>query len=254
MKSLRVAFKNFNGSKLGARIDMPEELKPEHYALFAHCFTCTKNIKSIGNINKALTEHRIAVLRFDFTGLGESDGDFTETNFTTNVQDLIAAAEFLRNEYESPKILIGHSLGGAAVLQAASSIPSSVAVVTIAAPCEPSHLNRLLKSEFENIKKKGEGYVTIAGKSFKIKRQFIEDLERTRMQEKIHNLNRALIIFHSPRDTVVGIKNAAHIFQAAHHPKSFISLDDADHLLLNENDSIYVGDLIGVWVKKYLNR
>jgi len=125
MKSLRVEFENFNGSRLGARIDMPKELKPEHFALFAHCFTCTKNIKSIDNINKALTEHRIAVLRFDFTGIGESDGDFAETNFTTNVQDLIAAAEFLRNKYESPKILIGHSLGGAAVLQAASSIPSS---------------------------------------------------------------------------------------------------------------------------------
>jgi alpha/beta superfamily hydrolase len=252
MKSERITFINHRGARLGARIDFPDESAVRHFALFAHCFTCTKNLKTIGNINRALTEQGIAILRFDFTGLGESEGDFAETNFTTNVDDLRAASEFLETEYQGPGILIGHSLGGAAVLQAASSIPSSVAVATIAAPSEPSHINKLLGENVKAIIEQGEAQISIAGKSFTIKKQFVQDLEQTNMEEKIQNLNKALVVFHSPVDAVVGIDNAAHIFQHARHPKSFISLDKADHLLLEKNDAEYVGALIGMWAKKYL--
>jgi alpha-beta hydrolase superfamily lysophospholipase len=254
MKSERITFVNHRGARLGARIDFPEETEASHFALFAHCFTCTKNLKTIGNINEALTGQGIAVLRFDFTGLGESEGDFAETNFTTNVDDLRAASEFLETEYRGPRILIGHSLGGAAVLQAASSIPSSVAVATIAAPSEPSHINKLLGENVKRIIEEGEAQISIAGKSFIIKKQFVQDLEQTRMEEKIQNLNKALVVFHSPADSVVGIDNAAHIFQNARHPKSFISLDKADHLLLDKNDAEYVGNLIGIWAKRYLEK
>ncbi len=254
MKTERITFINQRGSRLGARIDFPEESDPRYFALFAHCFTCTKNLKTIGNINRALTDQGIAVLRFDFTGLGESEGDFAETNFTTNVDDLRAASEFLETEYKGPDILIGHSLGGAAVLQAASAIPSSVAVATIAAPCEPSHVNKLLGENVKTIIEQGEARISIAGKSFTIKKQFVQDLEQTKMEKKIQNLKKALVIFHSPVDAVVGIDNAAHIFQHARHPKSFISLDRADHLLLEKNDAEYVGNLIGMWAKKYLDQ
>lgn len=253
MRSQKILFKNHNNARLGARLDLPDKRTPEYYALFAHCFTCTKNLKAIGNINRALTDDGIAVLRFDFTGLGESEGDFADTNFTTNVDDLVSAAEFLEKEYRAPKILIGHSLGGAAVLQAAAAIPLSVAVATIAAPCEPSHLKRLLGLDEAEIKQKGQAKITLGGKKFKIKQQFVEDLEQTHMEETIKNIKKALIIFHSPVDSIVSIDNAAYIFQAARHPKSFISLDRADHLLLDEEDSQYVGRIIGVWSRKYLS-
>jgi len=254
MESRKVFFHNHAGSRLGARIDVPARGNPVHSALFAHCFTCTKNIKTIGHISRVLTELGLAVLRFDFTGLGESEGDFAETNFTTNVDDLIAAAEFLGQELSPPKLIMGHSLGGAAVIQAASSIASAVAVVTIAAPSDPGHLVNLMGLDLDQIRRDGEAAVTIAGRSFRIKRQFVEDLEQTHMEEKIHNLGRALLILHSPADHVVGIENAGRIFQAARHPKSFISLDDADHLLLKESDGMYVGELIGTWAKRYLEK
>jgi len=254
MNSERITFTNHGGARLGARIDFPQGSSARHFALFAHCFTCTKNLKTIGNISSALTDQGIGVLRFDFTGLGESEGDFAETNFTTNVDDLRAASEFLQNEYRGPDILIGHSLGGAAVLQAASAIPSSVAVATIAAPCEPSHINTLLGEHVKTIIEQGEAQISIAGKRFTIKKQFVQDLEQTKMEEKIRNLNKALVVFHSPVDAVVGIDNAAHIFQHARHPKSFISLDRADHLLLGKKDAEYVGNLIGMWAKRYLEK
>jgi alpha-beta hydrolase superfamily lysophospholipase len=252
MDSRKVFFKNHSGSRLGAKIDMPERGKPVHTALFAHCFTCTKNIKTIGHISRVLTKQGIAVLRFDFTGLGESEGDFAQTNFTTNVDDLIAAAQFLGHELFPPKLIMGHSLGGAAVIQAAASIASAVAVVTIAAPSDPGHLVELMGLDLDKIRRDGEATVTIAGRSFRIKRQFVEDLEGIHMEEKIRHLGRALLILHSPADQVVGIENAGRIFQSARHPKSFISLDDADHLLLKESDGIYVGELIGAWAKRYL--
>ena len=248
----KLVFESVEKNKLSALLELPDDESPAAYALFAHCFTCTKNLKAVHHISRALARERIAVLRFDFTGLGESEGDFADTNFSSNVEDLVAAANFLRSEFESPKILIGHSLGGAAVLQAAAQIPSSRAAVTIAAPADPVHVTRLLKDQMEVIEREGETEVSLEGRSFKIKRQFIKDLEQTHMEGVIRNLKKALLIFHSPIDSTVSIDNAAKIFQTARHPKSFISLDQADHLLMNEADSIYVGNLIAAWVRKYI--
>ncbi|UCD78421.1 MAG: alpha/beta fold hydrolase [Desulfobacterales bacterium] len=252
MRFKNLEFTNAAGQRLSARIDLPTEEKPRAYALFAHCFTCSKNIKAISHISRALTREGIAVLRFDFTGLGESEGDFADTNFSSNVDDLVMAADFMKENFEAPKVLIGHSLGGAAVLQAAAKIPSAVAVITIAAPADPVHVSRALGESKEMIEGRGEADVELAGRTFKIKKQFLDDLAAVRMQETIRNLNRALLIFHSPYDSIVGIENAAKIFQTARHPKSFISLDKADHLLMDKKDSLYVGAIIATWVLKYI--
>jgi putative redox protein len=248
----RLTFKNAQGDPLAARLDLPLDEKPTAYALFAHCFTCTKNLKALVHINRALTAKGIAVLRFDFTGLGESEGDFAETNFSSNVADLVAAADFLESHFEAPQLLIGHSLGGAAVLQAAAKISSSVAVVTIAAPANPSDLGSMLGSTKEEIEAKGEAEVTMAGRRFKLKRQFIDDLEKVHMLEAIRNLKRALLVVHSPQDEIVGIENAWEIFQAAEHPKSFLSLDHADHLISDRADSLYLGSVVAAWARKYV--
>ncbi|MGD2269531.1 MAG: bifunctional alpha/beta hydrolase/OsmC family protein, partial [Desulfobacterales bacterium] len=235
------------------RLDLPVDSRPLAYAIFAHCFTCTKNIKATANISRALAREGIAVFRFDFTGLGESEGDFADTNFSSNVDDLVAAAEFLAAEFEAPRILIGHSLGGAAILQAAPKIPSSVAVATIGAPSDPSHVMRAMGPFKEKIETDGEAEVMLAGRAFKIKKQFIQDLEMTHMRDTIQNLKKSLVVFHSPLDQTVGIENAARIFKAARHPKSFISLDKADHLLTNPQDSQYVGMVIAVWARKFID-
>jgi putative redox protein len=248
----KVTFENEEGVQLAGRIDFPINEKPAAFALFAHCFTCSKNLKAVANVSRALNAEGIAVLRFDFTGLGESEGDFADTNFSSNVADLVAAAQFLCAEFEAPKILIGHSLGGAAVLQAAAGVPSAEAIVTIAAPCSPSHIAHLLESKREVIESEGEAEVQLAGRKFRIKKQFLDDLDQVKMQETIRKLRKALLIFHSPVDNVVGIENAADIFQSALHPKSFISLDKADHLLSDETDSHYVGSVIAAWARKYL--
>jgi putative redox protein len=253
MNSIKVEFKNANGNLLAAKIDMPITRKPGAYAVFAHCFTCSKNLNAVKNINRALTAQGIAVLRFDFTGLGESEGDFADTNFSSNVSDLIAASEFLKENYEAPQILIGHSLGGAAVLQAAREIKECKAVITIGAPCEPSHVLNLLKDKREVIEQHGEAEIELAGRNFKIKKQFLVDLNAVTMKENIANLRKALLIFHSPIDTTVGIENARQIYSIARHPKSFVSLDDADHLLSREVDSCYVGEVIAAWSKRYIN-
>jgi putative redox protein len=252
MKFAKLFFHGAAGDKLAARLDFPPAGKPINYAIFAHCFTCTKNIKAAGNISHALTGAGIAVFRFDFTGLGESEGDFADTNFSSNVEDLIAAGEFLKSHYSAPSILIGHSLGGAAVLQAASDIPSAVAVVTIGAPSDPGHLARYLEKAREKIEREGEAEVLLTGRKFKIKKQFIKDLKQSSMHTAISELNRALLIFHSPIDNIVSVDNAAKIFQAARHPKSYISLDTADHLLTDQRDSLYVGSMIATWVQRYL--
>ena len=249
----KLEFTNAAGQNLSARLDSPSDVTPAAYALFAHCFTCSKNIKAISHISAALTRNRIAVMRFDFTGLGESEGDFADTNFSSNVGDLVKAAEFMATRYEAPKILIGHSLGGAAVLQAATSIPSSTAVITIGAPADPGHVTRALGDTKEIIERRGEANVNLAGRTFKIKKQFLDDLESVPMQQTIRGLNRALLIFHSPVDVVVGIENAAKIFQNARHPKSFISLDNADHLLMDPKDSQYAGSLIATWAMRYID-
>ncbi len=252
MHFLKLTFKNEKGESLAARLDLPVDEKPVAYAVFAHCFTCTKNLNAVVNINRALAREGIATLRFDFTGLGESEGDFSHTSFSSNVSDLIAAADFLKLEFDAPGLLIGHSLGGAAVLQAAKHIPSTVAVATIGAPSNLDHLARYLTPQRQAIATQGEAEITLAGKTFRIKKQFFDDLQPTHFQETIQNLNKALLIFHSPVDSIVGIENAAEIFQMARHPKSFISLDRADHLLSNREDSLYVGSVLAAWARKYL--
>jgi len=252
MQFKKLEFSNAAGQRLSARIDLPASRDPVACALFAHCFTCSKNIKAISNISRSLTRQEIAVLRFDFTGLGESEGDFANTNFSSNVDDLVRAAEFMADQYRAPKILIGHSLGGAAVLQAAGQIPSAVAVITIAAPADPRHVSRALGDSKDIIEQRGEATVDLSGRPFKIKKQFLDDLASVRMQETIRNLKSALLILHSPIDDVVGIENAAKIFQTARHPKSFISLDNADHLLMDKRDSVYAGSIIATWAMRYL--
>jgi len=253
MQFKNLEFKNKEGQTLSARLDLPVDGKPMAYALFAHCFTCSKNIKAIAHISRALTREGLAVLRFDFTGLGESEGDFGDTNFSSNVDDLIVAADFLKSIYQAPEILIGHSFGGAAVLQAAGRIPSSKAVVTIAAPSEPQHVTRALGSAAASIQNQGQADVTLAGRTFTLKKQFLDDLDFVNMAETLKNLDRALLVLHSPIDETVGIENAGQIFQAARHPKSFISLDTADHLLTNSEDSLYAGSVIAAWARKYVS-
>jgi len=248
----KVSFRNPQGDTLAARLDLPADSKPIACALFAHCFTCSKDLKAVGTISKALNRQGIAVLRFDFTGLGESEGDFAETNFSSNVEDLVAAAEYMGETMEPPAILLGHSLGGAAVLQAAHHLPSIEAVATIGAPANPQHVTHLIEDSRAEIEERGEATVTIAGRSFTIKKQFLDDLAKTRMEERIRTLDRALLIFHSPLDRVVGIDNAGEIFQAAKHPKSFVSLDEADHLLMNQADADFVGSVLGAWSRKYI--
>jgi uncharacterized OsmC-like protein/alpha/beta superfamily hydrolase len=253
MTGVRLQFTGSGGNRLSALLDLPADSRPQAFALFAHCFTCSKNLKSVNYISRALTRERVAVLRFDFTGLGESEGDFADTNFSTNIEDLVAAADFLAAEYEAPKILIGHSLGGAAVLKAAGQIPSSTAVAVIGAPSDPAHVMRHFEKHRETISREGEAHIAIEGRPFRIKKQFLDDLGESQLEKAVRNLKKALLIFHSPMDNTVGIDNAARIFQYARHPKSFISLDQADHLLMNAVDARYVGAMIASWVRKYLD-
>jgi uncharacterized OsmC-like protein/alpha-beta hydrolase superfamily lysophospholipase len=247
----RVDFPGADGQRLAALIELPDG-PPRAYALFAHCFTCSKDIFAASRVAGGLAERGIAVLRFDFTGLGASKGEFANTNFSSNLADLVAAADFLRARYEAPKILIGHSLGGAAVLAAAGQMPETVAVATIAAPADPTHVQHLLGDQVGAIQAAGEAEVTIAGRPFRIKRQFLEDIGKHRMEEAIRNLRKALIVFHSPLDEVVSIDNASAIFLAARHPKSFVSLDHADHLLRRRADAEYVAEVLAAWASRYL--
>lgn len=252
MKSKKMQFPGSTGETLAARMDLPDNENPEAYLLFAHCFTCSKNLKAAGNIAQALTDRQIAVFRFDFTGLGESEGDFADTNFSSNIDDLVAAAKYMDKEFQAPDILAGHSLGGAAVIQAAHHIESSKAVATIGAPCNPVHVKQNFEPKLDEIETSGKAEVTLAGRSFTIKKQFLDDLEEVRMDGFIKNLDRALVVFHSPVDNIVGIENAAHIFIHAKHPKSFISLDTADHLLSDTDDSEYTGNILATWAEKYI--
>ncbi len=253
MQFQKLYFKNADGKRLAARLDLPLDEKPTAFAVFAHCFTCNKNYNAIINIDRALALHGIAVLRFDFTGLGESEGDFSETSFSTNVADLVAAADFLQDAYEAPRLLIGHSLGGAAVIHAAQKIPAVEAVSTIAAPAElGGMLRHIEEGRLDELESGAETSIRIAGKEFKIKKQFLEDLRQSSMDAAIRALKRPILIFHSPVDQIVSLENAAKIFMAARHPKSFISLDRADHLLSNREDSLYVGSVLAAWVSRYL--
>lgn len=251
MRKEKITFINKKGLVLAALIEIPTtEIKG--YAVFAHCFTCNKNLTAVKNIGNALNAHGIAVLRFDFTGLGESEGDFENTNFSSNVDDLVAAANYLEKNYEAPTILVGHSLGGAAVIFAANKIASVKAVATIGAPSNPKHVAHLLKSGIEEINQKGEAILSIGGRDFKIQKQFLDDINEQNMEQTLKEMDKSLLVLHSPQDTTVGIENAAQIYQAAWHPKSFISLDGADHLLSKKEDSIYVGTMIANWASRYI--
>ncbi len=254
MSSKRVQFKNSQGQILAARLDLPDKMKSHNFAIFAHCFTCSKNLTAVKAISRALNNYGIGVLRFDFTGLGESEGDFEDTDFSTNVSDLIAANDFLTLEYSSPTILIGHSLGGAAVIFAGHQLDNIRAVATIGAPSSPSHVQHLFSHGLDEIEKHGKAELTIGGRSFTVKKEFLDDLKSKNMNEALKQLRKPLLVIHSPQDTTVGIQNAKEIYSAAHHPKSFVSIDGADHLLTIKADAVYVGNLIAGWVDRYIDR
>ncbi|MBX3663706.1 MAG: OsmC family protein [Burkholderiales bacterium] len=241
------------GTPLAARLELPA-VPPVAYALFAHCFTCSKNSVAAARISTALVEQGFGVLRFDFTGLGDSKGDFANTNFSSNVADLVAAADWLRAHHGPPRVLIGHSLGGAAVLAAAREIADARAVATMGAPFHPAHVQQLLGDVNPEIEARGEAVITLQGRSFRVRRQFLEDLAKQDNAEHIGRLRKALLIFHSPRDTVVDIDNAARIFAAAKHPKSFVSLDTADHLLTDKGDAQYVAAVLAAWASRYVGQ
>jgi len=251
MPSSVVRFPSSHGHELAARLDIPAGT-PRAYALFAHCFTCSKDSKGAAFIAQSLAARGIAVLRFDFTGLGMSGGEFADSTFSSNISDLLAAVQYLRAQHRAPSILIGHSLGGTAVLAAARETSEATAVATIGAPFEPRHVAHLLKESTAEIVAKGEATVDIGGRPFRVRREFIDDLERHDLTEAIASMRKALIVLHSPVDAIVPIENASKIFLAARHPKSFVSLDDADHLLTRRADAAYVGEVLSAWASRYL--
>jgi uncharacterized OsmC-like protein/pimeloyl-ACP methyl ester carboxylesterase len=253
MRSERFNFPNAKGEKLSALLDLPLG-KPAAFALFAHCFTCGKDILAAKRIAERLAICGIAVLRFDFTGLGSSEGEFANTHFSSNVDDLVTAADHLRKTRQAPAILIGHSLGGAAVLAAAHKIAEARAVVTIGAPYDPSHVVGLFKDHVGKIREQGEVEVALAGRAFRIKREFLDDVAEKKLDTCLANLRKALLVIHSPTDDIVGIDNASHIFTAAKHPKSFVSLAGADHLLSKKSDAVYVANVIAAWAERYLDQ
>lgn len=252
MRTERASFTGGQGTVLGGRLDMPDEGAPRAFAVFAHCFGCTKNLKTIGNLDRVLTEAGMGVLRFDFTGLGDSEGDFSDTNFTSNVSDVAAAARFLEENYEAPRLLIGHSLGGAAVMQAARKVPSAAAIATIAAPSDLTHLGETIVSQAPEIEQTGEAEVVLIGRRFHIKKQFLDDLEQRSMEQIVGNLHLPLLVLHAPQDDVVPIASAERLYAMARQPKSFVALDRADHLLLEREDAEYAGRIIAAWFGRYL--
>jgi len=247
----KVEFDGSKGAKLAAALELPAG-RPRAYALFAHCFTCSKDIKAAREIARSLRARGFAVLRFDFTGLGGSQGDFANTNFSSNVDDLIAAADFLRAEFAAPSVVIGHSLGGAAAIVAATRIAETKAVATIGAPAQADHVIMQLKDEEEKIRDRGAAVVQLAGRPFEIQAQFLDDLKKQTVTDCAASLKKPLLVLHAPLDETVGVENATEIFVAAKHPKSFVSLDTADHLLSRTDDAHYAGEVIAAWSARYL--
>lgn len=247
----RLEFPGHDGGSLAARLDLPVG-EPQAYAIFAHCFTCSKDIFAAVRISRALAARGIAVLRFDFTGLGASDGEFANTDFSSNIGDLVAAADYLRETRAAPQILIGHSLGGAAILAAAGEIAEARAVVTIGAPSDAAHVVENFAADLDRIETEGRAEVKLAGRSFTIRREFLDDVRGARLTDDVSGLKKALLVFHAPRDEVVGIDNARRIFEAAMHPKSFISLDGADHMLSRPGDAIFLADVLAAWAVRYI--
>ncbi len=249
----RIIFENKSGIKLAAALELPD--RPTNtFALFAHCFTCGKNIAAASRIAHTLAANNIGVLRFDFTGLGSSDGDFANTNFSSNIEDLLSAAQYLRDNYNAPQLLVGHSLGGTAVLNTAGDIPECKAVVSIGSPATADHIMKLFAQDVEKIEAEGGAEVDLAGRKFYIKRQFVADLKAKSVENRLSKLRKALLIFHSPHDNTVSIKQAELIFTAAKHPKSFITLDGADHLLSKIEDAQYVANTISTWASRYIDQ
>ncbi|WP_027581713.1 bifunctional alpha/beta hydrolase/OsmC family protein [Bradyrhizobium sp. Ai1a-2] len=251
MPTERFQFASSEGHQLAAALDTPDG-EIHAYALFAHCFTCGKDVLAAKRIAVALAAKGIAVLRFDFTGLGSSEGDFANSTFSSNVADLVRAADHLRESRKAPDLLIGHSLGGAAILAAAAQIPEAKAIVTIAAPSDPAHVTHLLKDQVDNIREKGEVEVSLAGRPFRIKREFLDDVAEQNLLAQVAKLHKALLIMHAPTDDTVGIENATKLFIAAKHPKSFVTLADADHLLTDKRDTTYAADVITAWSERYI--
>jgi len=249
----RITFENESGIKLAAALELPD--RPTNtFALFAHCFTCGKDIAAASRIARTLAANNIGVLRFDFTGLGSSDGDFSNTNFSSNIEDLLSAAQYLRDHHTAPQLLVGHSLGGTAVLNAAGDIPECKAVVSIGAPATADHVMKLFVQDIEKIESEGSAEVNLAGRHFHIKQQFIADLKAQSVENQTSKLRKALLIFHSPQDDTVSIEQAELIFTAAKHPKSFITLDGADHLLSKIEDAQYVANTISAWASRYIDQ
>ena len=249
-ESRKVMFPGSDGSSLAARLDLPSE--PRAFALFAHCFTCGKDILAASRIARSLAERDIAVLRFDFTGIGSSEGEFANTNFSSNVGDLVAAADYLRRSHAAPQLLIGHSLGGAAVLAAAPAVPEATSVVTIAAPSSAAHITSQFAADVDEIRRTGKAQVSLAGRTFTIARQFLDDVAGQNFLDGLARLNKALLVCHAPGDDTVSIDNAGAIFAAARHPKSFFSLDTADHLVTRREDAAYIAEIVAAWSSRYL--
>ncbi|MCK0123751.1 alpha/beta fold hydrolase [Gelidibacter sp. F2691] len=253
MQSTKLNIKNSKGLQLQAYLEIPANQKPHNYVIFAHCFTCSSSLKPVKNISRALTTHGFAVVRFDFTGLGKSEGEFADSHFSANVEDLLAVNAYMAEHYEAPSLLVGHSLGGAAVIVAAAQLDTVKAVATIGAPATTEHVKRHFSHQFDEIAEKGDVEVNIGGRPFKINQEFVEDFDKTDLPEITKQLRKPILIMHAPFDKTVGIDNAQQLFVNAFHPKSFISLNDADHLLLREKDSLYVGNMIGAWVQRYFD-
>lgn len=250
-ETTKTEFPGSQGARLAAALELPVG-KPVAYALFAHCFSCSKDIKAAREVARGLRAQGFAVLRFDFTGLGASEGDFANTNFSSNVEDLVAAADYLRREFEAPAILVGHSLGGAAAIVAAARIPELKGVAVIAAPSEAAHVVKHIGEQRAEIEEKGFATVSLAGRPFTIRKQFLDDLDMTNVRDAVAHLKRPLLILHGPRDETVGIENATALFVAAKHPKSFVSLDTADHLLSNPADAAYAASIVAAWAARYV--
>jgi len=248
----KISFTNRTGLKLSGNLELPPGGVWQATALFAHCFTCTRNIRAARNITQALAEAGFAVLRFDFTGLGESEGDFADTNFSSNLDDLEDAAKWMAKHYDAPQLLVGHSLGGSAVLAVAERLDSVRAVATVAAPAGPDHILKQFGGQLETIERDGSAKVQLAGRPFRIRKDFVDDARAHSLEDRVRGLRRALLVLHSPIDTTVSIDNAQRIFAAALHPKSFVSLDQADHLLSSEADSRYAGTMIAAWACRFL--
>lgn len=251
MKNTKLKIKNRKGLTLNASLELPANQNPNYYAIFAHCFTCSSNLNAVKHLSRALTQDGFAVLRFDFTGLGRSEGEFADSHFSANVEDLLDVHAYMTEHFKAPSLLVGHSLGGAAVLVAASKINAVKAVATIGAPATVNHVTHLFSHQVEDIKDKGNVEVNIGGRPFVINEDFVAEFDKTDLPATVKALRKPLLIMHSPFDKIVGIENAEQLYKSAYHPKSFITLDDADHLLTQEKDSKYVGEVIGTWARRY---